>query len=215
VIIILTAKRNFGRFSRMRAVDTPATGELKGSHLALYAHVLTTPSELHSLFLVPLLVFPGTHRSRPYISHPLQHLPKISTHYHHSWSTKRPDSSLSASPLSKYATMGTSKVGILDIPPELRLKIYCCYSVIGVADVEGRHHLPDTVDTPASSHLLWSCKLVHAEGLSILYGQNVLSSHSSDTISGTSSWRRSQIERQAYQLPISTPHQVIVEDVDF
>ena len=62
-----------------------------------------------------------------------------------------------------------NKVGFLDLPPELRNKIYGHIFVSG-----GPIQIPRANDLCRSGQFLSTCKLVYSEGCSVLYGENTI-----------------------------------------
>ncbi|QDS77214.1 hypothetical protein FKW77_002802 [Venturia effusa] len=92
--------------------------------------------------------------------------------------------------------IGTAKIGLADIPAELRLKVYRNCFVIGIANLHRQGHVHDSrskcykgcicypdrtdIDTigpglktiRATAQLLRACKLFYHEGLPVLYGEN-------------------------------------------
>lgn len=92
--------------------------------------------------------------------------------------------------------MATAKIGLADIPAELRLKVYRNLFVIGIANLHAQGHVHDSchkcykgcICRPeegeletippgrktirATAQLLRTCKLFYHEGLPVLYGEN-------------------------------------------
>ncbi|KAE9977311.1 hypothetical protein EG327_007778 [Venturia inaequalis] len=92
--------------------------------------------------------------------------------------------------------METTKIGLADIPAELRLKVYRNLFVIGIANLHAQGHVhnschkcykgcicrralgeletipPGRKTIRATAQLLRTCKLFYHEGLPVLYGEN-------------------------------------------
>lgn len=76
----------------------------------------------------------------------------------------------------------TKKTGFCDLPPELRNKIYRHVFVVGNGF---GFPVPTSKTVSCSSQFLRTCRLIHSEGCSVLYGENNFSFDRNRTTRGT------------------------------
>jgi hypothetical protein len=74
-----------------------------------------------------------------------------------------------SNPVTQKPAIATKKTGFCDLPPELRNKIYWHVFVV---DNGFRFPVPSSKTVSCSSQFLRTCRLVHSEGCSVLYGEN-------------------------------------------
>jgi hypothetical protein len=82
----------------------------------------------------------------------------------------------------KETELAVKKTGFCDLPPELRNKIY---RHVFVVDNGFRFPVPSSKTVSCSSQFLRTCRLVHSEGCSVLYGENNFSFDRNRTTRGT------------------------------
>ncbi|KAF2435788.1 hypothetical protein EJ08DRAFT_692365 [Tothia fuscella] len=73
-----------------------------------------------------------------------------------------------------------SSIGLLDVPPELRIKIYRNLLVVGEIDLywnQIRRGRVENSKVATSSQILQVCKTTFTEGLPILYGENIFQAY--------------------------------------
>lgn len=103
-------------------------------------------------------------------------------HNMHKRSVRRKVKAVLPETVISQTAVAVNRPGFCHLPPELRNKIY---RQVFVVDNGFRFPSPSSDTVPRSSQFLRTCRLVHSEGCSVLYGENSFSFDRNRTTRGT------------------------------